>query len=42
MVIMSAMHVSFAELKAQHACTASSMSLTGGGSTQVGGVSSFL
>ena len=42
MVIMLAMHVSFAVLEAQHACTANLMSLTGSGLTQVGGGSSFL
>ena len=42
MVIMSAMHASFAVLEARHACTACSMSSTGSGLTQVGGGSSFL
>ena len=42
MLIMSAMHVSFSVLEAWHACTANSMTLTGSGSTQVGGGSSFL
>ena len=37
MVIMSAMYISFAVLEAQHALTAKSISLTGSGSTQVGG-----
>jgi hypothetical protein len=41
-VIMLGMHVSLSELEAQQACTASLMSLTGGGSTQVGGWYSFL